>query len=208
VLADDHNLVRDGLRRILTAEKDLRVVAEAESAAETLRALETHRPDVLILDISLPDRSGLDLLSALKPHLKKTHVLMLTMHPERLFAIRAIQAGASGYMTKESAADQLVGAVRKISRGGRYVTPEVADALAEAVSKRGASPRPSVETLSARELEVLRHIASGEKPASISKRLSLSVSSIQTYRTRLLEKLRLKTTSDLIRYAIEKKLVE
>lgn len=207
VIADDHRLVRDGLRRILSDAQDLSVVAEASTASEARSALEKHKPDVLLLDISLPDRSGIDFLIENKPLLKKTKVLMLTMHPERLFAIRALQSGASGYMTKESAGDDLVGAVRKIHRGGHYVSEAVADAMASTLAKR-QSDREGLELLSDRELDVLRHIAEGLKPASIGQKLSLSVSSVQTYRARILVKLGLRTTSDLIRYALEKKIVE
>jgi len=206
VIADDHSLIREGIKKILVEERDMMVVAEVNTAEQALRSVGSLKPDILLLDISLPDKSGMELMADLRPYLDRTRVLFLTMHPERLFALRALKSGAAGYLTKESAPDELVIGIRKISAGGHYISSAVAGQMADALAeKRGAGGE--IQHLSPRELEVLRMIGTGVKPSGIAERMSLSVSTIHTYRTRLLHKLGLKTTSDLIRFALEKKLI-
>ncbi len=202
-VADDHSLIREGIRKILAAASDMTIVGEAGDSHSILDGLTTLTPDILLLDISLADKSGIDLLADIQPQFPSVKVLMLTMYPERLFAIRSLRAGAKGYLTKESAAEELITAIRQVAHGGHYITPAIADQMADLLAdpdKRAAS----IEALSDREIEVLRMIGSGKKVSDIAKDLSITVSTVHTYRRRLLEKLHLRSTSDLIRFALEK----
>lgn len=204
-ILDDHAVVRRGLRQILSAESDMKVSCEAATAPELLDGLK--KPiDAVLLDLTLPGRNGLEVLKEVKQDRPTLPVLVLTMHAEEQFGTRAIKAGASGYLNKESAPEELVTALRKVVAGGRYITPSLAETLAAEVM--APQTRPRHQTLSNREDEVFRLIASGITVTEVGHRLALSVKTVSTHRTRILKKLGLHTTADLIRYAIHNRLVE
>ncbi len=206
LIADDHAVVRQGLKQILTDTSDMQVVGEAATGAEALEKARTEECDVFVLDISMPGPSGLDILKeirALRPNLP---VLILSMYPEEQFAVRLLKAGASGYLNKESAPDELVKAVRKVVEGGKYVSPVLAEQLALEIG--ADSDKPLHENLSDREFQVMRMIAVGKTVTEIAEALSLSVKTVSTYRTRILEKMSLKTNAEVIRYAIQNQLIE
>jgi two-component system, NarL family, invasion response regulator UvrY len=205
LLADDHAVVRHGLRQILTdAFKDA-TYGEARNAHEALELVWKKTWDVVVLDITMPGRSGLDVLREIKKSKPRLPVLVLSMHPENQFAVRVLKSGASGYMTKESAPDELVGAVKKVMAGGRYVSNALAENLAASLS---ASQKAPQEKLSDREFQVLRLIASGKMVTDIARELSLSAKTISTYRSRILEKMGMKNNAELMHYAIQHRLVE
>jgi two-component system invasion response regulator UvrY len=206
LIVDDHAVVRQGLRQILTEIPELSVVAEAENGQDALNKVRAEPWDVLVLDMSMPGRSGLDILKDVRRERPETRVLVLSMHPEDQFAVRMLRAGASGYLTKETAPDQLVAAVRKVLTGGRYISPSLAEKLAFDVDRD--SDRPLYEKLSDREFQVLRRLAMGKTVQEIAAELMLSPKTISTYRARVLEKLELKSNAELIHYAIGNKLVE
>jgi DNA-binding NarL/FixJ family response regulator len=204
VLVDDHPIVRRGLRETLSAEADIRVVAEVTQAEEVPGTLAAHPCDVLLLDLSLPGRGGLEVLKDVRREFPSIRVLIVSTHDEAQYAVRAVRAGAAGYLTKSSPPEELVRAVRALAATGRYITDSVAAALAEfAVDDRAVSPH---ERLSDREHEVLRLLTQGLTVSDIAERLSLSVKTVSTYRTRLAEKLGVRTTTELVRYALEHKL--
>jgi DNA-binding NarL/FixJ family response regulator len=205
LIADDHPVVRRGLRRILEDEADIEVTGEARNSQEALDLISRKRIDVVILDIEMPGRSGLDVLKDLKQYRSKLPVLVLSIHPEEQFAVRVLRAGAVGYLSKESAPEELVRAVRRVYGGGRYISTAVAERLASEVSL-GSEKAPH-ETLSNREFEVLQMIASGKTVSQIAKELSFSIKTISTYRARILTKMRMKTNAELTHYAIENKIV-
>jgi two-component system, NarL family, invasion response regulator UvrY len=206
LIADDHPVVRKGLVHILNDDPEIKVVAEAGSAAEVLSALSSGvAVDVAVLDVGMPGRSGIELLPELRRDYPAMPILILSQYPVEQIAVRAIRSGASGYLNKESAPDQLVAAVRRLREGRRYLTDATAELLAESVEGRAGLPH---ESLSAREFDVLRLIASGKTVSSIATDLALSVKTISTYRTRILEKLQLKTSAELTHYAIRNGLVE
>jgi two-component system invasion response regulator UvrY len=200
LIADDHKIVRDGLKRIL-AGSDLEVAGEAASGDEALALVKANDYDVAMVDMSMPGLSGIALVKRLKAEKPKLKVLVLSMHGEHQYAARALKAGASGYLTKDSAAEQLVGALRKIAAGGVHISDAAASAL---VSAQGA---PS-EMLSDREFEVMRLLVEGLGPSEIGERLHLSVKTVSTHKTRILEKLGLGSTAELVRYALENKLID
>lgn len=206
LIADDHAIVRRGLKQILTETADMVVAGEAHNGQELLEKMRSDQWDVIVLDISMPGRGGLDILKQLKSERPKLPVLMLTIHPEDQYAVRVLRAGASGYLTKESAPDHLVEAIRKVARGGKYISPHLAERLA--FNLESISERPLHEALSDREFQVLRLIASGKTVKEIGEELSLSVKTISTYRTRILEKMRMKNNAEMTHYAIQQKLVE
>lgn len=206
LIADDHAIVRRGLKQILTETADMVVAGEAHNGQELLEKMRSDQWDVVVLDISMPGRGGLDILKQLKSERPKLPVLMLTIHPEDQYAVRVLRAGASGYLTKESAPDHLVEAIRKVARGGKYISPHLAERLA--FSLESISERPLHEALSDREFQVLRLIASGKTVKEIGEELSLSVKTISTYRTRILEKMKMKNNAEMTHYAIQQKLVE
>ncbi len=206
LIADDHAVVRQGLKQILRSIPELTVAGESSSGDETLEKLRAEEWDLVILDISMPGRNGLELLKLLKHEHPKTPVLVLSMHSEDQFAVRMLKAGASGYLTKESASEELVKAVRKIISGGKYVSPTLAEKLASQMHPD--FDRPPHEVLSDREFQVMRMIARGQTVKEIADELMLSVKTISTYRTRALEKLELRTNAQLIHYAIQNGLVE
>jgi two-component system invasion response regulator UvrY len=207
IIVDDHPLVRRGLRETLAAENDMTVVAEAASAEEAVATLASHRCDVLLLDISLPGRSGLDVLREIRRDFPRTAVLVVTTHDAIQYAVRCLRAGAGGYVAKSAGGDEVVAAVRAVYRSGRYISPDVGSALAD-LALMGPANRPPHEQLSDREHEVLRQLAAGRTVSEIASDMSLSVKTVSTYRTRMIEKLGLRTTADLVRYALEQKLFE
>ncbi len=206
LITDDHAVVRQGLKQILAAEFKKAEFGEAINAQEAARRVAEGTWDVVILDVTMPGRSGLEALKDIKQLRPKLPVLMLSMHPEDQFAVRMLKAGASGYMTKESAPEELVGAVRKVMSGGRYVSPALAEKMAGYLSIDVQTPPH--ERLSDREFLVLRMIASGKTVGAIAKELSLSVKTISTYRTRILEKTGMANNAELTHYAIQNNLVE
>lgn len=204
-MADDHAVVRHGLKQILTDEFKRASFGEARNAAEALDLVWKQDWDVVVLDITMPGRSGLDALREIRKSKPRLPVLVLSMHPENQFAVRVLKAGASGYMTKESAPEQLVDAVKKVLGGGRYVSAALGETLAASLSNSHRAPQ---EKLSDREFQVLRLIASGKMATEIAKELSLSVKTISTYRARILEKMGMKNNAELMHYAIQHRLVE
>ena len=206
LIADDHAVVRRGLKQILSETVDMVVGAEAVNGQETLNKVRANDWGVVVLDITMPGRSGLDILKELKRERPKLPVLVLSMHSEDQYAVRVLKAGASGYMTKESAPDELVKAIRKVSAGGKYISPYLAEQLAYDLG--GDFEKPPHTALSDREYEVMCMIASGRMVSDIAKKLSLSVKTISTYRTRILEKMKLETNADLTRYAIDNRLID
>jgi two-component system, NarL family, invasion response regulator UvrY len=198
--------VRHGLRRILADEFQKAEFGEAGNAQEALTLAWQNKWDVVILDITMPGRSGLEVLKEIKRSKPKLPILVLSMHPEDQFAVRVLKTGASGYMTKESAPEELVGAVRKVIAGGRYVSAALAEKMASYLSVD--AQQPPHERLSDREFLILRLIASGKTVGEIAKELSLSVKTISTYRTRTLEKMGMRTNAELTHYAIQNQLVE
>jgi two-component system, NarL family, invasion response regulator UvrY len=207
LLADDHAVVRHGLKQILADEFKRAAFGEARNAQEALDLIWKENWDVVVLDITMPGRSGLEVLREIKKSRPRLPVLVLSMHPENQFALRVLRRGASGYMTKESAPDELVGAIKKVLAGGRYVSASMAEKLATYVSS-SESQKPPQELLSDREFQVLRLIASGKIVSEIAKELSLSVKTISTYRTRILEKMGLRNNAELMHYAMQHQLVE
>ncbi|HSB78969.1 MAG TPA: response regulator transcription factor [Candidatus Methylomirabilis sp.] len=205
LIVDDHTVVRRGLKQILTEETDMSVVGEAHNAQEMLALVRKLPCDVIVADISMPGRSGLDVLKELKQDRPKLPVLVLSMHPEDQYAVRALKLGASGYMTKESAPEELVKAIRKVVSGGRYVSPSLAEKLA--LDLAVDTDRSPHESLSEREHQVFTMIASGKTVKEIADELALSVKTISTYRTRILEKMAMKNNAELIHYAISNRLV-
>ena len=203
---DDHPVVRQGLKTILEDEPDITVSGEASTYRELIDLLEAKTPDLIVLDITLPDRSGLDVLKDLKAQHPDIPVLILTIHKEEHFAVRTLKAGADGFLNKMSVSDELVQAVRKIATGGKYISPGVAELLAvELEDGSGGMPH---KTLSDREFQVLLGIARGMKVQEIAEELSLSPKTIGTYRERLLEKMNMKTNTDLTYYAVKNGLID
>ena len=207
VLADDHAVVRRGVRQILGEADDIEVVAEARDYGELSALLREHECDVLILDISMPGKNGIEALKALRERLPKLAVLVLSMFPEDQYAVRALKAGAAGYVSKEAAPERLVEAIRLAARGKKYITPEVAQALAAQLDALERPEKPH-EALSDREYETLRLIASGKKLSEIAEAMSLSPKTVSVYRARLLEKMNMRTNADLTHYAVKHGLVD
>jgi two-component system, NarL family, invasion response regulator UvrY len=205
LITDDHAIVRRGLRQILSETSDIVVGDEAENAHQLLELLPKNDYGVLVLDISLPGRSGFDILKQVKALRPKLPILIHSMHSEEQFAVRALKAGASGYITKESAPEELIKAIRKVHAGGRYVSATLGEKLALGLVED--SSKAPHETLSDREYQVMYLIASGKMSKDIAQELSLSVKTVSTYRARVLEKMKMKTNADLTRYAIHNNLV-
>ena len=204
LLADDHQIVRDGLKRILGATADIAVAGEAGSGDEALALVRGNDYDLAVLDLSMPGLAGIDLVKRLKAEKPKLKLLVLSMHGEQQYAARALKAGAAGYLTKDSAAQQLVGAIRKVAAGGVHISEAAAASLIEG----SASDGPLHARLSDREYEVFRLLAAGRSPTEIARRLHLSVKTVSTHKTRILEKLRLGGTAELVRYALEHRLLD
>jgi two-component system invasion response regulator UvrY len=205
LIADDHTIVRKGLKQILTEGMRNVEFGESANASETL-LLVKKKFDLLILDLSMPGRSGLDLLKDVKVQSPKLPILVLSMYPEDQYALRVIKAGAMGYLTKDSAPEELVNAVTKILNGGRYISAALSDQLIDLVQR--PQQGEGYEQLSDREFQVLKLIASGKTASEIADSLSLSVKTVSTYRSRILEKLHLSSNAELTRYAMQNKLVE
>jgi two-component system, NarL family, invasion response regulator UvrY len=201
LIVDDHAVVREGLKRILADVGDIRVAGEAASAPDALRLLRSRHYDLLLLDISLPGRTGLDLLKTVKVEFVRLPVLILSAFTEDQYAVRALRDGADGFLNKESAPEQLVTAIRKVSVGGKYVSAALAERLASEIG--GKNDRPAHELLSDREFEVLRGIASGKSLNQIAEALHLSPKTVSTYRARIVEKIGLQSNAELTRYVIE-----
>jgi len=200
VIADDHTILREGLRQLLGASADVEVVAEAADGHEVLARVRNLDFDVLLLDMSMPGKSGIELIKHVKSEKPKLRVLVLSMHEETQYAVRAIKAGASGYVTKDSAGTQLVTAIRRVAGGGAFITPEVAEQLA-----LGAMPGaegPAHQRLSDREFEVFQLLVAGETVTDIASKLNLSGKTVSTHKARLMEKLGIDNQADLVRYAM------
>lgn len=205
LIADDHAVVRRGLKNIFADDGRMQVVGEAASGAELLALAREQIADVVILDILMPGRNGLETLKDLKREHPLLPVLILSIHPEDQYAVRALKAGAAGYITKESAPEVLVEAIIKVHRGGRYINPQVAELLAEYVETKTTGE--THKSLSDREFEVFLLLAGGKTVGQIAVELNLSVKTVSTYRTRILEKMRMQTNADLTRYALDFKLL-
>ena len=201
LLAEDHKIVRDGLKGILAATSDIQVVAEAATGDEALQLARANDYDVAMLDMSMPGLSGIDLIKRIKTEKPALKMLVLSMHGEQQYAARALKAGASGYLTKDSAAEQLVSALRKIAGGGVHISDAAAAGLV-------AAQQAPHQSLSDREFEVLRLLATGLSPTEIGERLHLSVKTVSTHKANVLEKLGLGGTAELVRYALEHKILE
>lgn len=201
LIADDHPLFREGLRRILAGCPDFNVAGEASNGQEVFEKVWNNEYDMVLLDIAMPGTPGLEVLKRLKNEKPKLPVLVLSMYPEEQYAVRVIKAGASGYLTKESASEELITAIRRISGGRKYITSSIAERLADDVDP--TDEKPLHDTLSDRELEVFRMIAAGKTTTQIAEELFLSVKTISTYRSRILEKMKMKTNAELIHYAIK-----
>jgi len=205
LIADDHTIVRDGLRRLVAAEADMTIAGEAQNGVEVMEAVREKSVDVVLLDISMPGRNGLETLKELKRLHPSVSVIILSMHPKDQYAIRVLRAGASGYITKESAPEELILAIRKAFAGEKFISPDVAELLAEYV-ERGETGEPHL-VLSDREFEVFRKIAQGKTVTQISKELFLSVKTVSTYRTRVVEKTGLTTNAAIVQYCRDHKIV-
>ncbi len=207
LLADDHDIVRAGLRRIVEDCGDIEVVAEAADGEEAIRQVEATSPEVAVIDISMPGLDGLEVISRLRISHPKLPILVLTMHEEEQYVVRTIEAGAMGYITKRSAPELLVKAIRKVHGGGRFLTDAAAEALALRLGQgpRGRSP---LDSLSTREIQVLRHLALGQTVREIAEAYNLSSKTVDTYRARLLKKLNLRNNAELSRFAFQNRLVE
>jgi len=206
LIADDHAIVREGMKQILSENPDIVVAAEASNGHEVMDKLNKYNYDLIVLDVALPGRSGLDILKDIKNQKPKLPVLVLSMYPEEQYAVRVLKAGASGYLTKESAPNELIKAIKQIAQGRKYISPSLAEKLAGELEID--SKKPLHETLSDREYEVMIMIASGKKVKEIADNLSLSEKTVSTYRTRVLEKMRMKSNAELTHYAIKNKLVD
>lgn len=205
---DDHAIIREGLQRIVSKTDDMKIVGEARNAKEIINeALKANwDADIVLLDITLPGRSGIEVMNELKIIRPKLQFLVLSIHPEDQYAVRALRSGASGYMTKDSAPEQLIGAIRKIYSGGKYVSPSLSERLVSYV--RDDRDRPLHETLSNREFQVMCMIASGKTVTEIAKELALSVKTISAYRTKVLGKMDMKTNAQLTLYVLQKQLTD
>ena len=206
VIAEDHTIVREGLKQLLAADPELTVVGEAQDGHEALARVRELDFDLLLLDMSMPGKSGIDRIRQIHGEKPKLRILILSMHEEHQYAVRAIRAGAAGYITKDSASSQLVAAIRKVASGGAFISSEVAEQLA-----LGAMPGAQGalhEALSDREFQVLRMIAEGNSVTDIAGRLNLSVKTVSTHKANILQKMNMSNANELIRYALSHRLVE
>ena len=206
LIADDHAIVRAGLKQFIADQADMEVAAEASTGAETIAAVRAAEFDVVLLDISRPDKNGIDTLKTLKHVKPELPVLMLSAYAEDQYAVNLLRAGASGYLNKEAASTQLVGAIRTVVHGRKYVSPSLAQILADGVS--GDADRPLHAELSQREFQIFCKLAAGAAVSKIADELNLSVKTVSTYRTRILEKMAMKSNADLTYYAIKNGLIE
>ena len=206
LIADDHPIVRSGLKQILGSEDGMTVVGEAENGAETIDLAKKVDWDVLVLDYSMPDRNGLDLIKEIKHQYPERPVLVLSMMPEEVHAAQVYKAGGAGFVKKESACDELTIAIRKVAKGGKYVSPTFAEKLASGLTSNNAE-KPLHESLTDREYRVMWLLASGKQIKEIAREMYLSPSTVSTYRTRILKKMMVKDNAALVRYAINHQLV-
>lgn len=206
LIADDHAIVRQGLRQILSDTPDLTVTGEAENGVQAVQMVRSGEWDVILMDVSMPDRNGIDALKLIKKEFPRLPILILSMYPEEQYAIRALKAGAAGYLTKQSAPDLLVTAIRQVASGKKYVSPSLAEELANAIGED--SDRPAHEKLSDREYQTLCMISSGKTPTEIAEALNLSVKTVSVYRARLLEKMNLRNNAELTHYGLKHGLAE
>jgi len=206
LIADDHAVVRRGLRQIIEEAPDIKVTGEASNGLEALRAMRENWFDVVVLDISMPGATGLEVLEHIRKMSPKPKALMLSMYPEKQFAVRALKAGASGYLTKDSAPEELLTAIREVANGRKFITRQLAEILADEIST--GADKPAHERLSNRENQVLHLLAQGKGITEIAQELMLSPKTVSTYRARILEKLHLNNTAEIIRYAMEWGIVE
>lgn len=206
VIADDHAIVREGLKRIVSGIADMQVVGEAADGTQVMQRVREIDFDILVQDLSMPGRSGMELIKLVRAEKPRLRILVLSMHQEEQYAVRAIKSGASGYLTKESAPSQLEQAIRKIAGGGAYISPEVAEQLALGAMP-GSTANPH-ESLSDREFEVFRLLAAGESVTDIASRLKLSVKTVSTHKANLMHKMGLNNASELVRYAIKHELAD
>jgi DNA-binding NarL/FixJ family response regulator len=206
IIVDDHPIVRQGLKQILSEEPDMAVFGEAQNSQEVLELIRKQDWDIVVLDISMPGRGGLDVLKEIKHERPKLPVLILSIHPEDQYAVRALKAGASGYLTKESAPEALVRAIRKILRGGKYVSSTLAEKLA--YNLEAETEKPLHETLSDREYQVMLMIAQGKTTNAIAEEMALSIKTVSTYRARILEKMKMNTIADITYYVIKNNLLD
>jgi two-component system, NarL family, invasion response regulator UvrY len=205
IIVDDHAILRSGIKQILVASGDIEVVGEAENVAQAIRCVRELSADVMLLDISLPDKTGIEALKLIKRENAALNILMLSMYMEEQYAVRSIRSGASGYLCKHTASEELLTAIHTLAKGKKYITPNVAEILAEQVgTDHNVAPH---EILSDREFQVMRLIASGLSVSEIADKLALSVKTVSMYRTRLLEKMHLKHNADITHYAIKNQLV-
>ncbi|HAJ26043.1 MAG TPA: DNA-binding response regulator [Syntrophus sp. (in: bacteria)] len=206
LIADDHPIVRAGFKQVISDTQDMTVADEAENGQEVLNLIRKKDYDIVLLDISMPGRNGLEVLKDLKVEKPKLPVMILSIYPEEQYAIRALRAGASGYMTKASAPNELIAAIRKISQGGKYISSSLAEKLTDYLGEDGS--KPIHERLSDREYQVMLMIASGKTVTDIADQLCLSVKTISTYRSHIIDKMRLKNNAEITLYAVQNKLVE
>jgi DNA-binding NarL/FixJ family response regulator len=206
LIADDHAIIRQGLKQILSDTEDLEVVAEADGGVKALQVLRNTQCDVVLMDVSMPDRNGIDTLKLVKKEFPRLPVLILSMHPEEQYAVRALRAGAAGYLSKQGAPEQLVTAIRQVAAGKKYVSAAVAEELANAIGED--VERPPHEKLSDREYQTLCMISSGKTLTQIAEQLNLSVKTVSVYRARLLEKMKLRNNAELTHYGLKHGLVE
>ena len=205
LIADDHTIVRRGLKQILTEEFSNAVIDEVPDAEELIKKVMSEKWDVVVSDLSMPGRSGLDALQQIKSSFPDLPVLILSIHPEEQYALRALKSGASGYLSKDAAPDELVKAVKKVLLGKKYISQSIAEKLADSFSTN--TNKQLHETLSDREFDVMKLLANGKSVSDIAEMLSLSVTTVSTYRARVMAKMNLKSNSDLTKYAIENKLI-
>ena len=206
LIADDHAIVREGLKQIVADTSDMIVTAEASDGHEVLALLSKNNYDVVVLDMAMPGLTGLDILKQIKRETPKLPVLILSVHPEEQYAVRSLKAGASGYLTKESAPDELITAIRKVSMGGKYITSSLAEKLAFELEVD--AEKPPHKTLSDREFQVMCMIAKGRTIKNIAEELFLSPKTVSTYRSRILEKMKMKSNEELTHYAINNHLID
>ena len=207
LLADDHSIVLAGLRRLVEESDDLQVVAEAADGREAIHKIRQLQPDVAVIDLSMPEIDGLEVINQIRPEFPDMPIIVLTMHAENQYVVRAIEAGAMGYITKQSAPEHLVHAIKKVHGGARYLTEDAAESLVLRVAKGNRNQSP-LDSLSNRELQVLRRLALGHTNREIASAYNISIKTIDTYRFRLLKKLNLRNNAELSRFAMQNGLIE